>query len=150
MARTTQSKTIAEKVSDMRLEIDMAEEIRKRDQAELRQSIRENTESINVLAGVVDKIAENINGFSMEMFSETLEKLVLLIDGDDSRDVTGLRKRMRGVEEVQATQNKSLARIEKKLSNLGILVIIASVLISIFGDGGATTLLELISKLFTP
>lgn len=142
------SPSLTERVSDMRRELDQTETERKRDVNELRQSISGNTKSITELTEIVSKIAANINGFSMESFSETLDKLVMLIDGDDSRDVTGLRNRVRTVEEVQATQNKALDRIEKKINRLGILVIIASAIMSLVGEGGAIPVLEAIAKFF--
>ena len=142
--------SLTDRVNEMRNELDETENVRKRDVAELRDSLADNTASISRLTDAVAKISENINGFSMESFSDTLDKLVMLIDGDDSRDVTGLRKRVRTVEEVQASQNKSLERIETKLNRIGVLVFIASVLVAVIGDGGAVALLEAISKLFVP
>lgn len=150
MARSTphQKPTLTERVDEMQNNLDEVEKIRERDVATLRDSIANNTKGIADLAKIVAEIAKNINGFSMESFSETLDKLVLLIDGDDSRDVTGLRKRMRDVEQIQAEQNKSLARIEKKLTNLSVLVVVVSIVVSLINGSGSIDLISLLIKLF--
>lgn len=144
---TPKGQSLTERIESMRDEFFERDSDRDRSMQEMRENISSNTDSIKSIAKSVETVVSNINGFSMESFSETLEKLVLLIDGDDSRDVTGLRKRMRDVETVQAEQNKSLARIEKKLTNLGIMIVIITVIIEGMGGGGFSGILAILAKL---
>ena len=145
---TPKGQTLADKIENIRNEFFERDSDRDKSIQEMRANISDNTDAIKSMAESVKSVEANINGFSMESFSDTLDKLVLLIDGDDSRDVTGLRKRMRDVETVQAEQNKSLARIEKKLTNLGIMIIVITVAIEGMGGEGFAGILAVLAKLF--
>ena len=102
MATTTKADIALKQIEEIRQEI---EEIKKRveklndlDQAVLRMSEHVNT------------FITNINGINVIGLNDDLERIITLIDGDDQRDIVGLRGRMAktedGVKQLVDERNK--------------------------------------------